>query len=101
MRQYYSDVTELYDANHVDYVIHKHEKFWQGQISVRKAIPVLEIHVELHTPIAYLSLHSSLKRIMNTPPNVYSIHNSQCLRVYLVIMYANSFTLLTQVGHVR
>ena len=65
-----------------------------------KAISVLEIHEELHTSIAYLSLHSSLKRIMNTPPNVYSIQNSvfTCLSCH---MYANSFILPTQVGHVR
>ena len=48
-----------------------------------KKISDLEVHVELHTFIAYLSLHSSLKRIMNTLSNVYSIHNSQCLRVNL------------------
>ena len=40
---------------------------------MRKKISDLEVHVELHTFIAYLSLHSSLKRIMNTLSNVYSI----------------------------
>ena len=52
---------------------------------MRKKISDLEVHVELHTSKAYLSLHSSLKRIMNTLSNAYSIHNSQCLRVNLVI----------------
>ena len=79
------DVTELYDANHVGYVIHKHGGFWQGQIRVRKQISVLETTVELHTYIACLYLHSSPKRIMATPSNEYSIHNPQSLRVNLVI----------------
>ena len=79
------DVTELYNANHVGYVIHKHGGFWQGQIHVRKQISILETNAELHTYIAYLSLHSSPKRIMDTPSNVYSIHNPQCLCVNLVI----------------
>ena len=52
---------------------------------MRKKISVLEITVELHTSIAYLSLYSSLKRIMDTPSNVYSIYNPQCLRVNLGI----------------
>ena len=67
---------------------------------MRKKISDLEVHVELHTSSAYLSLHNSLKRIMNTLSNVYSIHNSQCLCVNLVICMF-SFTVLTQVGHVR
>ena len=68
---------------------------------MRKKISDLEVHVELHTFIAYLSLHSSLKRIMNTLSNVYSIHNLQCLRVNLVICMFTVFTILTQVGHAR
>ena len=56
-----------------------------NQIRLRKKISVLEIHVELHTSNAYLSLHSSLKYTMNTPSKVYNIHNSQCIRGYLVI----------------